>query len=627
MDRMIAGTAVAAALLLLQGVVCAQNLNLENRSDIGRGTVCVMMLLGVDTPEDLDESEVESLSVWLESPLEINFASEGRLVSSGLFTPYRAASLADYRSRHGDVLSLEELAAVDGFPEDFVRALAPFISLRSSASAGMTSGRDSGMVVKNFITVRSSVRSVGGLPDYSYGLKYRLDVNDSFQFGLSANRGLGGTDGTPEGGSFYLAYYGRGSLGKIVLGDYRLRYGQGLLLWSGFRMESSSSPESFCARSSGISPYWSFTGEDSSRGVAADFSIGRFSMSSSVAVNGLREMMAGRKDVDLSLEPAVNLSWYGKRVRVGVTGCCTTGALNAARRAGSGRSGGSGSSSGEGTGGVSAAGCSADFRWCPRGTDVFGEVASDLMTMKVRALLGTMFRISDSSRMAVRATYSEDEYTLSAGGSLCGGRSLQLSGKSGFGSSAKMHSGSFGFEGRWYPGRKYGADGPNWQVKTTLNYVLQFSPTVSLAARYALRLRSAGEKSRNDLRVDLRYADGAWSAVFRMNALYNKALGLLSYAEGGWNPGRMSLYLRAGIFRIDNWADRIYVYERDAPGNYNVPAYYGRGFWAAFTAGIRAGRVCRLYLRVSTLQYPWESPTASVRIPKTEAKLMAVIDL
>ncbi len=609
MRKKVAGLAVVPVLLLLSLVSHAQ--------DPGRGTICVMRLLGVDTPEDLDENEVESLSAWLESPLDINLASPSRLVSSGLFTPYLAASLADYRSGHGDVLSLSELAAVDGFSEDFVRVLAPFISLRSRAPAGRATEKVSS--VRNYLAVRSSARVSGLLPGYSYGMKYRLDVNGRFQFGLSANRAYGEKDAVPDGGSFYFAYYGDGHLGKIVIGDYRLRFGQGLLLWSGFRMDSFSSPESFCARSSGISPYSSFTGDDSYRGVAADFGIGRLSVSTALAVNGLREMMAGKTDADLSLMPAVNVAWNGRRVRVGVTAHCTTNALNALPV--------SAGSDGASAGAFSSAGCSADFRWCPGGKDVFGEVAADLLTMEAKALLGTAFRLSDAVRMAARATYSRDEYTLAFGGGFSGGKYVQLPGRSGFGSSVKRHSGSFGFEGTWFPGKKYGNEGPNWQVKTVVNYSLQFSPVVSVTLRYALRLRSAGETCRNDLRCDLRYGSGEWSATLRLNALYNKGLGLLSYLEGGWSPGRISACLRAGIFRIDNWADRIYVYERDAPGNFNVPAYYGRGVWGAFTMGTRLARSCRIYLRVSTLQYPWESPTASVRVPKTEGKLMVVLDL
>ena len=107
-------------------------------------------------------------------------------------------------------------------------------------------------------------------------------MNDRLELGVTANRTYGSRTDYPDGGSFHLVYYGRRRLGKIVIGDYNLRYGQGLALWNGFRMTSLDSPESFYLRPSGISPYWSYSGTGSRRGVAADFNIGRFAGSSSV---------------------------------------------------------------------------------------------------------------------------------------------------------------------------------------------------------------------------------------------------------------------------------------------------------------------------------------------------------
>lgn len=63
-------------------------------------------------------------------------------------------------------------------------------------------------------------------------------------------------------------------------------------------------------------------------------------------------------------------------------------------------------------------------------------------------------------------------------------------------------------------------------------------------------------------------------------------------------------YLRVTGFVIDNWPDRIYVYERDAPGTFSVPAYYGRGasFSAVGSAKWRFGRLdLRLNLRAAVL--------------------------
>ena len=76
----------------------------------------IMRLLGTDSPESLDDSEVDRLSAFLDKPLEINSAPGSRLMESGLLSQYQVASLLDYRERSGDILSLTELASLDGFP-------------------------------------------------------------------------------------------------------------------------------------------------------------------------------------------------------------------------------------------------------------------------------------------------------------------------------------------------------------------------------------------------------------------------------------------------------------------------------------------------------------------------------
>ena len=78
-------------------------------------------------------------------------------------------------------------------------------------------------------------------------------------------------------------------------------------------------------------------------------------------------------------------------------------------------------------------------------------------------------------------------------------------------------------------------------------------------------------------------AAGSWLANVRYNIVHSAEWGWLAYAEAGYRReyaerNRVTAWLRGELFAIDSWDDRIYVYERDAPGNFNVPAYYGRGW-------------------------------------------------
>ena len=42
--------------------------------------------------------------------------------------------------------------------------------------------------------------------------------------------------------------------------------------------------------------------------------------------------------------------------------------------------------------------------------------------------------------------------------------------------------------------------------------------------------------------------------------------------------------MRAMVYRVDNWDDRIYAYERGVPGSFSIPALYGRGWRLNFAA-------------------------------------------
>jgi hypothetical protein len=60
------------------------------------------------------------------------------------------------------------------------------------------------------------------------------------------------------------------------------------------------------------------------------------------------------------------------------------------------------------------------------------------------------------------------------------------------------------------------------------------------------------------------------------------------------------------VCETDGWASRIYAYERDIPGAFSVPAWYGHKAGLSFVAGVsyRSRKLRqRLNLRVSTKDF------------------------
>ena len=71
-----------------------------------------LYLTGADTAEELDDRLLEELESFRSRPIELNRSSRARMLESGLLSPYQVASLEDYRSLSGDVLSFAELELV-----------------------------------------------------------------------------------------------------------------------------------------------------------------------------------------------------------------------------------------------------------------------------------------------------------------------------------------------------------------------------------------------------------------------------------------------------------------------------------------------------------------------------------
>lgn len=90
----------------------------------------MLVISGASCIEELTEDAVSMFAHYAEHPIDLNAASERRLVSSGLMSSYQAASLCEYRKRSGDVLSWQELAFVDGFSSRYAHALESFAVLR-----------------------------------------------------------------------------------------------------------------------------------------------------------------------------------------------------------------------------------------------------------------------------------------------------------------------------------------------------------------------------------------------------------------------------------------------------------------------------------------------------------------
>lgn len=475
-----------------------------------------LYLSGAGTDEDISPEWISRLEALSGRKISVNAR---RLRSYGLLTPYQEAAILDYRGRCGDILSWEELSLVDGFSREAVDALRPFLSLHSDRVPGTSDT----LRLKASALLRTTLSSIGG--------KARL--TGSWWRAGTAYRGKDWTFfAEAEAGAF-----------RFVLGDYNIRFGQGLTHWSGFSMDALSSVEAFIKRAGGLTPVWSYSSADVHRGIAAEYS---------------SRHVRGVVFLDKKLMAGAHADYYGKCFQTGFT-VITEGFK------------GMPSFSLDGTahlGGVLLAG-EVGLR-----SSSFSGTGSAIVAIPGGSRLSFQLRGIPSAFSGKK----NGEYGFAAGYDYSSEKRRQLHGKSGFGSSVPVHSFSFTADAALLP--IPGGDTRRFQLRAYTQWRFQALSHFAVLLRFTERYRNY-ERPRSAIRADIVLGTGPWSGTLRSELVYCEKLSFLTYAEGGYKGKALGGYLRLTAFSADSWADRIYTYERDAPGTFSVPAYYGKGLSAA----------------------------------------------
>ena len=553
------------------------------------GIETVMLFFGVDSPEELDVADVERMEDFLDCPLRINMVSQSRLAASGLLSPYQAASLSDYRARHGNVMSFTELSAVDGFGPDAVQKLRPFISLEYHQV------HETAMETCHDLVFKSAYRATGTpvSSDWNYGLKYRIRT-DRMMVSIGASMPYSAMSPWPKSYTGSLSYDFKRV--RVVAGDFNARFGQGLALWSGAFMTSLSSPDAFMKKPSGVSEIFSFTGSSALTGIAGAFSMRSLTLTVLTAVPGIKSFRPAPEKI--TLKPAVNLLWRGCFGQVSLSHVMELSGWNVAGIR------------------IPSMGTSCDAAFCIRGVNVYGEALYDWSCQNIHAVTGTDFRIGEIMRVAALLRYLPTRYEDTTAQH---GAALSVS----FGTQQSKHEGVLAADVVRYVEPKDKSVSHSTQVKFLGDWKCHIDDHWNLKLRLSERLRSWGNHFRTDIRADVSYVSGPWAFNMRMNGLWCVKAGFVSYLEEGRKTSFTSLYLRQGIFLVDDWEDRIYVYERDAPGSFNVPAMYGRGWFVSAVASLRMNRSMRFYVRASYSGYQF-MPSEKRKPDKAELKLQVV---
>ncbi len=277
-------------LILLCGIttVIAQTANAQNRNT---EEWIESILANTDEDAELDLNTVlEQIEYYRDRPFDINKVSRDQLSDLFFLTDLEIESIINHREKYGDYLDLLELQSVERLPLVKIRLLSELASVSNLGQVNINQGLLRDQTHELYIKWRRTLESQRGYtpessspylgdPNTLY-TRYKYKAGQKLQFGFTAEKDAGEeffTGSNPYGFDYYSGHLEInkpiGAINKLILGDYSLSIGQGLIAFMGFGSGKSSQVMNVKNRTRILRPYTSVSEFNFLRGAAVDFKI------------------------------------------------------------------------------------------------------------------------------------------------------------------------------------------------------------------------------------------------------------------------------------------------------------------------------------------------------------------
>ena len=304
------------------------------------------------------ENELEELSNRLQEPVNLNSATREQLEQFPFLSDIQIEHLLAYIYIHGQMETIYELQLVEELDRQTIQYLLPFVCIKAinnePAFRWKTMLKDAGRYGKNEVLTRLDIpfykrkgyeHTYLG-PSVYNSVKYTFRYRDQLYAGGVAEKDAGEPFAALHNRygydyySFYLLLQNCGRLKSLVVGNYRLSFGQGLVMSTDYLMGKTIYASSFNNRSTGIKKHSSTDEYNYFRGVATTVALTkRLSVSAfyshrnmdgvvtdgeitSVYKTGLHRSRkeADKKNLLTSQLTGGNVSYQQNHIRLGITG-------------------------------------------------------------------------------------------------------------------------------------------------------------------------------------------------------------------------------------------------------------------------------------------------------------------
>ena len=634
-----------------------------------------------------DDSWLQQMGRFLKDPIDLNEATETTLKEFQILTPVQIQQLISYRNLCGAFISIYELQAVPGWDISVVKKIRPFITVSDHTPMSKLLGARAGKG-DHSITIRVSQTlepSKGYHPDSSATnfypgspqrifLRYSYHFKNLLQWGLLAEKDAGEQflKGKQKlGFDFYSAHIflqNFGNIRSLVLGDFTVNLGQGLVQWQTLAFTKSADVINIKREGSVLKPYhsagevnfhrgigvtmakrrWQATVFGSFRKIDANIFVDTLSQRdafvSSLQVSGYHRTQSEAYDKGAQKQLALggNLSYRNKRLQVGINGIHYTFRLPIQK---SNDPYNKFALAGKGLGNYSV-----DFNYTLKNMHFFGEAAVTgkldrafigglIMSVSSVADMSLLYRnLSPSYTSLYTNAFSENSNPVNEKGLYIG-----LSVRPADAWRIDAYTDLFKF-----PWLKYRVDAPSGGMDLLVQVSYKPNKQLEIYSRFqsSIKARNSPEDS-STLEIVAPQSARNWRG--QVNYKISPEITLRHRTELLWvgkdapEQGFLTsldfLYkpalkpwsgnIRIQYFETGGYDSRLYAYENDVLYNFSIPVFFGKGYRYYLNFNRDINKKLSAWLKWSQTIYPAENVIGSGLDQinghvKTEVRLQAL---
>jgi hypothetical protein len=601
----------------------------------------VETLLAEDENADVEQL-MNELQLLQDRPLNINQASREDFERLYFLSSLQIDQLLRYRQQYGQIYSPFELNSIERFDPKLIQLLQAFVYFgEMDAKPRIFSPRQE--VLMRSIRLLEKQKGFQEPTKYEGSreklyFRYRFS-SSQVNAGLTAEKDAGESffaGSNPNGFDYYSAFVNVGlARGKhqLFLGDYLVRFGQGLTAWQGFALSKSAEVGSVAKFNQGIRSYSSTDENNFLRGAAASLSLGKFEWNSFVSYKNFdanRDSIDGAavftsfqssglhrtaseiedKNAVVGMTAGTNLSYAAERFSLGFSGIHSQYELPLQRQLADynlflfdGKQ-------------ISNLGL--NYQWGINRYYFFGEAAwastNGLATIHGlqaspadQIELSMIYRnISKKYGSPLASTFTEgsqvnDERGFYVGATIRPAAKLSL----------RMYADFFGH--RWV---KYTTAAPSNGREYLIQSAWKLSDRWDVYSRYFYEckpVKANGELTKinlDQIRQKLRLnVNGSLSDRIYLKSRVEWTWYEHEQLSAGWMvlqdvgyqsaQNTTSWWLRLAYFNTDDYDARVYAYENDLLYQFSVPAFYGKGLRSYLNGKVKICEKLDVWMKVS----------------------------